>query len=56
MRLDRRVDMSKLGTTSEFQGNSLSLQCKDRGGRGLAADGLVKIEYLYEKCILLLNK
>ncbi len=32
-----------LGTTSKFDGNSLSLQCKDRGGRGSAENGRVKI-------------
>ena len=26
--------MKDLGTTSKFDGNSLSLQCKDRGGGG----------------------
>ncbi len=45
-----------LGTTSKFWGNSLSLQCTDRGGKGSVADGLVKIEHFYEKCIIPLTK
>ena len=45
-----------LGTTSKFMGNSISLQCKDRGETGSMADGLVKIAYFYEKCIIPSNK
>ncbi len=45
--------LTELGTTSKFDGKPLSLQCKDRGGRGSANGGTIKIAKNYKKSILL---